>query len=167
MWSSERIDAVFKSLDKEQTGSIDYAAFAVWMTSGATDIKGAFTAADDVSKLPGERLADGDKTDFGLDKIGTYLNNALDIKPEQYATPKASTKLTWLQEIVNLLDPAQNPGGFRICQNAVLARGAVGPLLGLAQMAQSDAVVIKSLELLARTAFNNVESAVEIVSHEN
>lgn len=167
IWTSEKVDAVFESLDKQKTGSIDYAAFAVWMTSGAGDMKGAFNSNDDISKLPGERLADGDKTDFGVDKIGSYLNNALDIKPEHYATPKASSKLTWLQEIVNLVDPAQNPGGFRICQNAVVARGAVGPLLGLAQMAQSDAVVIKALELLARTTFNNVEAAIEIVSHEN
>merc|ERR1711865_1046621 len=89
-----------------------------------------------------------------------------DISPELYATPKATTKLTWLRDIADLLDPMQNPNGFRICQNALIERGAVGPLLGLAQKAQSDGVVIKSLEVLARTAFSNVEAAGAIAQNE-
>jgi hypothetical protein len=94
------------------------------------------------------------------------LNNALDIPSTQYGTPKATTKLTWIREIADLLDPSQNPGGFRLCQNAILERGAISPLLGLAQKAQSDAVVIKSLEVLARTAFSNPEAASIVATDE-
>lgn len=162
-WTDDRVGSLFDSLDKGQSGFINYSELAIWVTSGVPDGK-LFEAA--ALKMPGDRLADGDQTDAGLDKIRSYLNNALDIKPEHYATPKATTKLTWLREITNLVDPAQNPCGFRICQGAVLERGAVGPLLGLAQNALSDAVVIKSLELLARTAFSNTEAAVKVVCHE-
>lgn len=119
-----------------------------------------------VAKMPGERLADGNKTDAGLEKIRTYLNNAIDIKPEEYALPKATTKLTWLRDTTDLLDPMKNPCGFRICQHVPVERGAISPLLGLAQNAQSDGVVMKSLELLARTAFGNAETAAAVAKND-
>jgi len=166
-WTDENVAGVLETFDKEKTGFIDYSEFAVWINSGMLDggrVMTIYEAA--AAKMPGDRLGDGDKTDAGLDKIRSYLNNALDIKPEFYATPKATTKLTWLRDVAILLDPMQNPNGYRICQNAVIERSAIGPLLGLAQKAQSDGVVIKSLEILARTAFGNAEGAVEVMQNE-
>jgi len=163
MWTADKVDTLFKNLDKGRTGYVDYSEFAIWVTGGMQDNKWAIDGTP-AAMMHGERLAEGDRTDAGRDQIRSYLNNALDLKPSEYATPKATTKLTWLREVGNLLDPAQNPGGFRICQHALVERGAIGPLLGLANHALSDAVVIKSLELLARAAFNNIEAAVEVAS---
>lgn len=167
-WTDESVNAVLEALDKSGAGYIDYSEFAVWLTSGMMGGERVLSIYEEAAaKMPGDRLADGDLTDAGLDKIRTYLNNVLDLTPEQYTTPKATNKLTWLRDIADLLDPTQNPGGFRICQNALVERGAVGPLLGLAQKAQSDAVVMKSLEILARTAFGNAECAADIAKHED
>jgi len=165
-WNDEKVNNVLNTFDREKTGFIDYNEFSVWMTGGMLDaarVMDMYEVA--AAKMPGDRLADGDTTDAGLDKIRSYLNNALDITPEMYATPKATTKLSWLRDIATLLDPTENPNGFRICQNALVERGAIGPLLGLAQKAQSDGVMIKSLEVLARTAFSNLEAASAVVQH--
>jgi len=162
-WTEEAADTLMKILDKGETGYIDYTEFAVWLSSGIQDGRRVMSIYESAAaKMPGERLADGDLTDVGHDKIRTYLNNILDLAPNQYATPKATTKLTWLRDVADLLDPSLNPGGFRICQNSFVDRDAIGPLLELAQRAQSDAVVVKSLEVLARAAFGNTEGAAAI-----
>lgn len=166
-WNEEKVNAMLKALDKGQTGFIDYSEFAVWITSGvhgAPQVMTIFDAA--VAKMPGQRLADGDNTDASLNKIRTYLKSALDVSPAEYASPKVTTNLTWLREIADLLDPIQNPSGFRLCQGAVVEHGGINTLLGLSQKAQSDGVVIKCLEVLARTAFGNMEAAAEVVSSE-
>jgi hypothetical protein len=167
-WNAEKVDGLLKGLDTEETGYVNFAEFAVWVTSGAEDGKRVLTIYEaELAKKPGERLADGDKTDAGMDVMRSNLSNVLTLKPEEYThAKKALTKLSSLRTVVDLLDPTRNPCGFRICQSACVEHEAIGPLLGLAHRAQSDAVVNKSLEVLARTSFGNEEAAAAIADHE-
>jgi len=167
-WTDEKVNAVLKAVDKGETGCIDYSNFATWITSDTMEGKRVMTIYEAaVAKMPGQRLADGDTTNAGVEKIRSYLNNALDLKPEEYALPKAATKLTWLREVAELLDPMRNPGGFRLCQSGVVERGAISPLLRMAREAQCDGVVTKSLEVLARTTFGNKYTAAAVASNEH
>merc|ERR1719440_58185 len=164
--ADDKVDCILETLDREGHGYIDYSEFAVWMTSGMDSERIMSIYETAAAKMPGERLAEGDTLESGLNKIGLYTNHVLDILPEDYATPKVTKKLTWLREIADLLDPIQNPGDFRLCQKALLDRGAMVPLLGMARKSKSDAVVIKCLEVLARTAFGNIEAAIEVAGSE-
>jgi hypothetical protein len=165
-WTPLKVDALMGALDTDEKGSISYTAFASWLMGEDDEGKRVLTIFEaEIARMLGERLADGDETDAGMDKISSYFVNALDIKPHEYALPKAGTKLTWLQEISRLLDPNQNPGGFRICQSVALEQAAVGPLLGLARNAKHDGVVTQSLEILARTAFGNEVTAAAVATH--
>jgi len=120
-WTDEKVGTMLQVLDRGETGYIDYSEFAVWITSGSHDGDRVMTIFDAaISKMPGQRLADGDSTDASLNKIKSYMNSILDISPAEYADPKTTSKLTYLREIADLLDPTQNPGGFRLCQTALV-----------------------------------------------
>jgi hypothetical protein len=165
VWTPPKVDALMESLDKCSLGAINYHDFVSWVT-GEGDGKRVLTIYEaEIAKMPGKRLADGDKTDAGVEKVRAYFNNVLDILPTEYSLPKANSKLTWLLDIAQLLDPTRNPGGFRICQSVTLEHEALGVLLGFAQHAQHDGVVTTSLEILARTVFGNEAAASIVATH--
>jgi len=112
-----------------------------------------------------DRLPEGSSTQKGLDCLQAALSNVLELKPEEYDQTKAKAKLTWLNEVAELVDPQLNPSAYRFCQDAVVARGAVGPLLCMARRAASDGFRSKALEVLARLAFGNEGAAASVVSH--
>lgn len=112
----------------------------------------------------GEKLGDGDLTDAGVEQLNTALNNILSLQPEEYGTDKAKNKQTWLEEVSQRLAPDVNPEGFRMCQEAALARGVVAPLLGLTRVGPTDSLKRSCMEVLARLCFGNEAGAAAVVS---
>jgi hypothetical protein len=101
------------------------------------------------------RLPEGNVTDKGLDRFQVCLSSLQELSPEDYSQPKAKSKRTWLDDMLELLDPVMNPGAYRTCQDTLLARNVLGLLLGLGQEAPSDALRIAAIEVLIRACFGH------------
>jgi hypothetical protein len=106
----------------------------------------------------GGRLPEGNATDKGLDRLQACLTNLLELDAADYGHAKAKTKRTWLDDMLELLDPSMNPNAYRICQDTMLSRGAFSLLLGLGQEGPSDALRIAAMEVLIRAAFGHLAS---------
>jgi len=104
-------------------------------------------------------LPAGNLSDKGLDRVNACLSSILALAPEDYDQPKAKNQQTNLNDIAELLDHQNNPGAYRICQDALVDGNAVPALLGLSLKGASDAICNKGIEVLARLAFGNTRGA--------
>eukprot|EP00928_Gymnodinium_smaydae_P023689 TRINITY_DN1944_c0_g2_i1.p1 TRINITY_DN1944_c0_g2~~TRINITY_DN1944_c0_g2_i1.p1 ORF type:complete len:582 (-),score=97.24 TRINITY_DN1944_c0_g2_i1:175-1920(-) len=107
----------------------------------------------------GERLPGGNHSDKGVDRINAAVSNLTELKPEDNGHPKVKSRQTSLDDIIEILDHAQNPGAYRICQDVVVDRAAIPCLLALSRSAPTDAIRCKCMEALSRLAFANPKAS--------
>jgi len=113
----------------------------------------------------GARLPDGVNSDKGVDRLHNTITKLMELRAEDYGTEKMALRKGWIQDVVEILDPHQNPNAYRCCQNVLVERGAVCVLVGLAERGVNDCVRGKALEALVRVAFGN-ERGAEAIARE-
>lgn len=112
-------------------------------------------------------LPTGDTTDKGLDRLQVAIKQMLQLEPVDYGLKKTNNLRTWLEDVLELLDHQKNSGGYRLCQDAIVSRGAIGVLLGLASKAISDGIRMVSLNILASLVFGNEGAANAVIGHQD
>jgi hypothetical protein len=104
-------------------------------------------------------LPEGTASDKGADRLAIAITRLMGVPVEEYGTKKMTLRMAILQDISDILNPHDNPKAYKYCQVMLLDRGAVGPLVSLAQQGFNDAIRGKALETLVRVAFANERGA--------